>query len=160
MIGVGQTMRSLIQQAMSGASLSTMAKSALTRSNIDALESVAETLFPKAAPELRLAAAVVAAYDHDKTKWLQQALNIVLKLTGTPDELDPDGIYGTKTVAAVEKFQTSVVGLAVDGFAYKLTTPLIEAALAKLLTKSPTVTAAVAQQQAILEPSQVADKAS
>lgn len=155
LIGVGQTMRSLIQQAMSGASLVAMAKSALSQSNIDALEAVAEQLFPKLAPELRLAAAVVAAYDHDKTKWLQQSLNIVLKLTGEPDELTVDGIYGPATVAAVEKFQTDITGLKVDGFAFKATTPLIEAALAKLLSRSPTVTAVVTQQQAVLEPAQV-----
>lgn len=148
LIGVGQSVRPLIQQALSGASLDTMARSILSSGVIQTLETAAESLFPNLAPELKLAAGIVAAYDHDKTKWLQQALNAVL---GT--NLDVDGIYGPATVKAVEQFQQGVVGLKVDGWAYRLTTPLIEAALAKLLAHKPAVATA---QVAVIAPAQVA----
>lgn len=148
-IGVGNVMRQLIAQAMSGGSLVDMAKSILTKDNIATLEGYAEQIFPKVAPELKLAAGIVAAYDHDKTKWLQQALKAILGI-----DLAVDGIYGPATIAAVEQFQGMSLGLKVDGFAYRITTPLIEAALARLLSK-PVTAAAIGAQTAMLAPSQV-----
>lgn len=147
-VGVGESLKPLISQALSGASLDAMARSVLSDGVISTLEGIAEHLFPNVAPELRLAAAVVASYNRDKTIWLQQALNAIL---GT--NLAVDGIYGPNTVAAVEQFQEKQVGLKPDGWAYRLTTPLIEAALAKLLTKS---TAVADQQVAVTAPAQVA----
>lgn len=146
--GVAEKVKPLIAQALSGASLDTMARSILSSGVINTLESVAEHLFPNVAPELRLAAGVVASYNQDKTIWLQQALNAIL---GT--DLAVDGIYGEQTRLAVEQFQQQTVGLKVDGFAYKVTQPLIEAALAKLLTHKPAVATA---QVAVTAPAQVA----
>lgn len=146
--GVGEKIKPLISQALSGAALDAMARSSLSSGVINTLESIAEHLFPNVAPELKIAAAVVASYNQDKTIWLQQALNVVL---GT--DLAVDGIYGPNTVKAVEQFQTQIVGLAVDGFAYRVTTPLLEAALAKVLAKS---SAAADNQTAVTKPAQVA----
>lgn len=149
LVGVGTAVLPLIRQALSGASLDTMVRSVLAGGGvINTLETMAEHLFPNLAPELRVAAAVVATYDTDKTKWLQQALNVIL---GT--SLAVDGIYGPATVAAVEQFQERTVGLKVDGWAYRITTPLIETALAKILTKSPAV---AVRQVAVTAPAQVA----
>lgn len=146
--GVGDTLKPLISQALSGASLDAMARSVLSSGVINTLESLAEHLFPKVAPELRLAAGIVSSYNKDKTIWLQQALNTIL---GT--KLAVDGIYGPATVAAVEQFQTQQLGLKVDGWAYRITTPLIEAALAKIFTKSNKV---AINQVAVTAPAQVA----
>lgn len=146
--GVKEKILPLISQALSGASLDAMARSVLSDGVITTLENVAEHLFPNVAPELKLAAAVVASYNNDKTVWLQQALNAIL---GT--SLVVDGVYGPATVAAVEQFQQQQVGLKVDGWAYRLTTPLIEAALAKVLTKSSVV---ADNQTAVTAPAQVA----
>lgn len=148
--GIGSAVRPLIQQALSGASLATMAREVLSSGVIDSLEKTAESLFPNIAPELKLAAGIVAAYDNDKTKWLQQALNAILGTT-----LAVDGIYGPNTTAAVEQFQQQQVGLKVDGWAYRVTTPLIEAALAKLLTKSPSAAKVITEQVAVTAPAQV-----
>lgn len=147
--GVGESLKPLISQALSGASLDAMVRTALSGGGvINTLEGVGEHLFPKVAPELRAAAAVVASFNRDKTIWLQQALKAILKI-----DLAVDGIYGPKTVAAVEQFQQQQVGLNVDGWAYRLTTPLIEAALAKVLAKS---TAVADNQVAVTAPAQVA----
>lgn len=151
--GIGNAVRPLIQQALSGASLATMAREALSGGSVvGILEKAAEALFPNLAPELRLAAGAVAAYDNDKTKWLQQALNVIL---GPDENLVVDGIYGPATVAAVEQFQQQQVGLKVDGWAYRVTTPLIEAALAKMLTK-PAAAKVITAQVAVTTPAQVA----
>lgn len=153
LIGVGQSVRPLIQQALSGASLDSMIRSIVSDGVVSTLETAAEGLFPKLAPELRLAAGAVSAYDHDKTKWLQQALNVILGPLDVHVHLDVDGIYGPATVAAVEQFQQTVVGLKVDGWAYRVTTPLIEAALAKVLAKAPSV---ATEQVAVTTPAQIA----
>lgn len=150
--GVADKIKPLISQALSGASLDTMARSVLSSGVINTIETLAEHLFPNLAPELRLAAGVVASYNHDKTIWLQQALNAILG-ADLAKPLDVDGIYGPATVAAVELFQQKTVGLAVDGWAYRITTPLIEAALAKVLAKS---TVAADQQVAVTTPAQAA----
>lgn len=91
------------------------------------VEGIGSSLFPKAAPELHVAAGIIASFDGNFTKWLQGSLNTYLSLN---PPLVVDGIYGPKTVAAVEQFQTKI-GLRVDGFAGQIT----EAALRGLLTK-------------------------
>lgn len=151
LFGVATTMKSLVQQALSGASLVSMAKGLLSGDLVSVLEKAGETLFPKVAPELRLAAAIVAAYDHDKTKWLQQALNVILGLN-----LDVDGIYGEETVKAVEQFQQQQLGLKVDGWAYRVTNAAIQDVMAKLLLAMP---AAASTQAPALAASQVASPA-
>lgn len=131
--GMSAALKSLAQQALSGPNLVSMATGILSGDLVGVLERTAEGLFPNLAPELHLAAAVVAGYDHDKTKWLQQALNA---LNGNTD-LSVDGIYGPATVTAVEKFQQNTLGLTVDGFAYRITNAAIQAALTKLTAKAP-----------------------
>jgi hypothetical protein len=91
------------------------------------LEGIGATLFPKAAPEIHIAGAVIAAFDPNFTKWLQGSLNSYLSLN---PPLVVDGVYGAKTTAAVEQFQTKV-GIKTDGLAGQVT----EAALKALLTK-------------------------
>ncbi len=91
------------------------------------LETVGETLFPKAAPALRIAAGAMAAFDPDVTKWLQGSLNVLI--VPSPN-LVVDGLYGPKTRAAVEQVQAAY-GLRVDGWAGSITQAAIAAALAK-----------------------------
>jgi hypothetical protein len=45
----------------------------------NALETIGSTLFPKAAPNLRIIAGAIGAFDPNVTKWLQQSLNKLLK---------------------------------------------------------------------------------
>lgn len=150
--GVAPAMKSLVQQAFSAGNLVTMAQGVLSGNVVAALESTAETLFPKVAPEIRLAAALVTTYDHDHVKWLQGALNSI----NGDKALVVDGIYGQATVAAVTKFQEDTAaefGLSVDGFAYKITNGAINAVLQRLLTPATTA------QAPKLAPSQLAGPA-
>jgi peptidoglycan hydrolase-like protein with peptidoglycan-binding domain len=94
----------------------------------NALERIGSELFPKAAPNLRIIAGAIGAFDPNVTKWLQDSLN---KLVKPSPNLDVDGIYGPKTVAAVEAFQKKL-GLQVDGLAGQLTHAAIIAELGKL----------------------------
>jgi peptidoglycan hydrolase-like protein with peptidoglycan-binding domain len=93
-----------------------------------ALETIGSALFPKAAPGLKVIAGAIGAFDPNVTKWLQDALN---KLVKTSSKLDVDGIYGPETVAAVEALQQKL-GLKVDGLAGQLTQAAIIAELGKL----------------------------
>lgn len=146
LFGVANTMRSLISQALSGASLADMAKQVLSGDLVSVLEKQAESLLPNVAPELRLAAAIVTGYDNDRTKWLQQALNTILEIN-----IEVDGIYGPATVAAVEQFQTQHLGLKIDGFAYRVTHAAIQATMARIFgTTQPKIT-----QEPVLAPAQV-----
>lgn len=154
-VGVGTSVRQAISQAMSALSLDGMLRGIVVNSDVVSyLESVAETWLPNLRPELRLVAGAIMTYNNDPTKWLQQALNTING--GTP--INVDGIYGPETIAAVEKFQQTVVGLKVDGLAYKVTTPFIEMALAKLLTH-PVTSQVIAEQTVVTAPSQVAKAA-
>ena len=85
------------------------------------LEDVGSKMFPSAAPSLHIAAAAIAAFDPDVTRWLQGELNIFV--TPSPN-LVVDGMYGPKTTAAVKQFQAAH-GLAVDGMAGNLTQAII-----------------------------------
>jgi murein L,D-transpeptidase YcbB/YkuD len=91
-------------------------------------ETIGSALFPKAAPGLKVIAGAIGAFDPNVTKWLQDALN---KLVKTSPKLDVDGIYGPETVAAVEALQQKL-GLKVDGLAGQLTQAAIIAELGKL----------------------------
>lgn len=104
----------------------------LVPSIIPIIESFAEQLFPKVAPELRIAAGIMAAYDPNKTKWLQQALNTVLD---DKDDIAVDGIYGPNTRTAVEKVQDKL-GLKIDGWAGPITSTAIQFALNKIFGDS------------------------
>lgn len=150
-VGVGTSVRQAISQAMSAVSLDGMLRGIVVNSDVVSyLESVAETWLPNLRPGLRLVAGAIITYNNDPTKWLQQALKAILNI-----DLDVDGIYGPETIAAVEQFQQTIVGLKVDGLAYKVTTPFIEMALAKLLTH-PVASQVIAEQTVVTAPSQVA----
>ena len=88
------------------------------------------SLFPKAAPQFHAAAALVASYNPDYTKWLQNSLNA---LVSPSPNLVVDGHYGPKTRAAVEALQTEL-GLKIDGWAGDATSAAIQLALSKLGT--------------------------
>ena len=77
---------------------------------------------------MRVFAGAIGAFDPNVTKWLQDALN---KLVKPSPKLEVDGIYGPKTVAALEALQQSL-GLKVDGLAGQLTQAAIIAELGKL----------------------------
>lgn len=88
------------------------------------LEKVASTLFPQLAPEFHVAAAAMATFDPNKTKWLQQSLNALI-----PElNLVVDGIYGPATVRGVTAAQEKL-GLKSDGWAGMITNTAIQAAL-------------------------------
>lgn len=91
------------------------------------LSQIGESLFPKVAPALRIAAGAMAAFDPDVTKWLQGSLNSLLDPS---PNLVVDGLYGPKTRAAVEQLQAKF-GLRIDGWAGALTQAAISSALAK-----------------------------
>lgn len=117
---------SAIAMAMSNVDLVTKIKE-MSGELATIVEGIGSALFPKAAPELHIAAGIIASFDENFTKWLQGSLNSYLALN---PPLVVDGIYGPKTIAAVEAFQTKI-GLTVDGFAGQIT----QAALRGLLTK-------------------------
>ena len=92
-----------------------------------ALEAIGGALFPKVAPQLKMAAGAMASFDPNVTKWLQGSLNSLLDPS---PELAVDGIYGRLTKAAVERLQEKM-GLTVDGWAGALTQAAISNALSK-----------------------------
>jgi hypothetical protein len=103
---------------------------ALSKPVADLLTKFGAEFFPKASPTIALVGGVIAAFDPNTTKWLQGALNILLRPS---PNLAADGQYGPKTRAAVEQLQTKL-GLTVDGLAGKITQAAIAGALAKLPT--------------------------
>jgi peptidoglycan hydrolase-like protein with peptidoglycan-binding domain len=68
-------------------------------------------LFPKAAPNLKMLAGAIGAFDPNVTKWLQESLN---KLLNPSPNLEVDGIYGPRTVEAVEALRQKL-GLKAEG---------------------------------------------
>lgn len=91
------------------------------------LERMGELLFPKVAPQLRVAAAAVTQFDPNVTKWLQKVINAAwtgLGMTDPNPNLVVDGYYGRLTTAAVEAIQAKH-GLKVDGWAGTLTQAFI-----------------------------------
>lgn len=123
----GPTVVQIIQTATSNASISErIEKTAPDIANV--LIDIGSTLFPKAAPELRMAAGAIASFDKNYTVWLQKSLNAMV--TPSPN-LEVDGIYGAKTRDAVEKLQKQL-GLKIDGVAGKLTQAAISTALANV----------------------------
>lgn len=125
-IQAASTIKGLIDIANSNADLVSKIKDAVP-GLVTLLEEYGAQLFPKAKPELHVAAAVMSAFDPAVTKWLQGALNGLLDPS---PGLVVDGLYGPKTRAAVEQLQAKM-GLVVDGWAGQLTQAAISAALAK-----------------------------
>lgn len=93
---------------------------------VSELEAIGAELFPNLSPTVHAAAAALVIAHPNATSWLQSALNIV-----NGAKLKEDGIYGKRTRAAVEAFQTKM-GFPVTGFAADLENAAIMAALAKL----------------------------
>lgn len=123
-VSAAGTVKNIIDIASSNADIVTKIKSAVP-SIVDVLEDYATQLFPKVAPQLKVAAAAMSAFDPNVTKWLQGSLNALYDAG-----LEVDGLYGPKTRAAVEAVQEKL-GLKVDGWAGTLTQAAIQAALSK-----------------------------
>lgn len=125
-ISSAANIKSLIDIATSNADLTIKLRQAVPYL-IAALEQYAAALFPRVKPELRIAAAAMAAFDPNVTKWLQAALNALLDPS---PGLAIDGIYGPRTRDAVEKFQ-DYIGFIIDGWAGTETQAAIQNALAE-----------------------------
>jgi peptidoglycan hydrolase-like protein with peptidoglycan-binding domain len=121
-ISVAGTVKSLIDIAQNNDDLVTKIKESLP-TIAHALEEYGAKFFPGVKDELRIAAAAMAAFDPNITKWLQESLNLAMDPS---PKLVVDGIYGPKTKAAVELAQTKL-GLPVDGWAGQLTQSAIYA---------------------------------
>ncbi len=89
------------------------------------LEEYGTVFFKDVAPELRIAAAAMTAFNDNFTKGIQTSLNAFLKPS---PQLVVDGFYGQKTMAAVRAFQTQM-GLKADGWFGKLSEKALSAAL-------------------------------
>lgn len=109
---------------------------------IQFIQDIGKQLFPNLNPEDLTQAGALRAFDIDAVKVIQSSLN---KLGETPP-LIVDGSYGTLTKKAVEKFQTAN-GLTVDGWAGKLTSAVMQVALAKI--EAPAAMANVTKAQAV-----------
>jgi len=122
----GSTIKSILDQAMSNDDVVTKI-SKLAKPVGDLLSGLGGQLFPDVKPQLQVAAAAMAAFNPDVTKWLQGSLNALV--VPSPN-LAVDGQYGPKTKAAVAALQTKL-GLTVDGWAGQMTQAAISAALTK-----------------------------
>lgn len=128
----GPTVKSILDEANTNDDITTKIK-AVAPDLAGILETIGAKMFPKAAPALHVAAAAIAAFDPNVTKWLQGSLNALV--TPSPN-LVVDGSYGPKTKAAVEQAQAKL-GLKVDGIAGLLTQAAITAALGVANPVSP-----------------------
>lgn len=90
---------------------------ALPASLVNQLAEAGSQLFPKLSPELHAAAAALIVAHPNSISYAQSALNILESTAyvnfGAP--LVVDGIFGPKTMAAIEALQTKA-GLPVTGF--------------------------------------------
>jgi peptidoglycan hydrolase-like protein with peptidoglycan-binding domain len=126
----GPTIKSIIDEAATNEDIVTKITH-LAPNVAGVLEQAGLEFFPQAAPQIHIAAAAIAAFDPNTTKWIQNACN---SFVDPSPNLVVDGQYGPKTKAAVEALQAKL-GLTVDGVAGMLT----QAAISALLTKVPTV---------------------
>lgn len=92
------------------------------------IQSAGAELFPQASATLQTVGGVIAAFDPNTTKWLQGSLNTFLSLS---PPLVVDGLYGPKTMAAVQAAQTKLK-ITVDGIAGTITQGALQAALSNL----------------------------
>jgi peptidoglycan hydrolase-like protein with peptidoglycan-binding domain len=122
-LGLVPTIESAIE---TGVSVNSIGSLITNPSILSVFESLGSSLFPKAAPTIALAGALIASYSPNYTMWLQGTLNAYLKPT-TP--LVVDGSYGPLTTAAVEAAQTKL-GIAADGVAGDITMAALSAILA------------------------------
>ncbi len=95
---------------------------------ISFLEQYGAALFPKAAKEIQIVGGAIAAYDPNVVKWIQGAINEIVK-PATP--LVVDGVYGPLTRDGVIKLQGALGLQKVDGLAGRITQAAIDAWFAK-----------------------------
>ena len=124
------TVKSIIDVAESNQNIYDKIK-ALGGPIVTFLETEGAKLFPSASPVLQVVGAVVAGFDPNTTKWLQNSLNTILAHEVGYVPLVVDGIYGSHTAAAVTQLQTKYK-LTVDGIAGTITQAAISAVLANL----------------------------
>ncbi len=122
--------KAILDQSSSNASIVDKVKATLP-TVAPVLEQLGAALFPKAAPEIHIAAGALAAFDKNVVIWIQNGCNTIL---GT--HLQADGIYGEKTKAAVEQLQTKLGLKLIDGFAGRVTQAALDAALTALQKKA------------------------
>src|SRR4051812_44898790 len=127
LIQYGSEIRQIISTATSNDDLATKLKK-LVPAVVPLLEQYGAYLFPQAATTIHAVGGAIAAYDQNKLKWLQGALNKVLSPSPM---LEVDGIYGPMTTRAVQRVQAQL-GLKIDGLAGKVTQAAVEAAVTKL----------------------------
>lgn len=106
------------------------------------LESIGAAMFPKADKAIHAIGGIIASFDQNRVRWLQQSVNTLL-----PDEDDiaVDGIFGPQSLAAVEKCQ-ALLGLKVDGLPGKITQLAIDGALNLLFSSQKKVPTAITQK--------------
>lgn len=121
---LGSSIKALIDGSTTNENIGDGIK-ALVPKFVPILESIGAAMFPNAAKAIHVVAGAMVAFDGNKTRWLQQAVNTLLP---DEDDIDVDGEYGPATRDAVEKVQAKL-GLSVDGFAGKITRLAIDAAL-------------------------------
>lgn len=97
------------------------------------LADIGSQLFPKLDPTLHAAAAALVVAHPNNTAWAQSALNLLVSTGyvafGKP--LVVDGVWGPKTMAAVEAVQGKL-GLPVNGFITDIEYSAISGLLAKM----------------------------
>ena len=122
LIGLIQPIASAIETGVSVNSIGSLIQNP---SVLNVFETLGAQLFPKAAPAIQVVGSLIATYSPNYIKWIQGMLNAYLK-PAVP--LVVDGIYGTKTTAAVEAAQAKL-GLTTDGVAGDLTIAALNAFL-------------------------------
>jgi len=121
-----------IQAIETGVSVNSIGSLIENPSVLSAFESLGAQLFPKAAPAIQVAGALIKSYSPNYVKWIQGMLNAYLN-PAVP--LVVDGLYGPKTTAAVDSAQAKL-GLKVDGVAGDLTSSALAAIIAAVPPKT------------------------
>lgn len=106
---------------------------ALPPTLVAGLGQAGSTLFPKLAPEFQAAAAALVATHTNSVSWVQSALNMLASagevVIAAP--LVVDGVFGPKTLAAIEALQAKL-GIPVTGLVADVEGTAITALLAKI----------------------------
>jgi peptidoglycan hydrolase-like protein with peptidoglycan-binding domain len=97
------------------------------------LTDMGAALFPNAAKDLQAVGGAIAAYDPNTTKWVQGAVNEIVKPV---PPLVVDGVYGPMTRDGVIKLQGKLGLEKVDGLAGRITQAAIDAFFARQAQKN------------------------